>query len=236
MRTDFFAKFMTTGRSESPKAISSGQQLWEEIILISEGNFAKELGNSDRLENWRNVKFFSPARRELLAAWKRFGEILKLDSLFGIHAGVQQTLEPIKAFTLVMLRLCNRTEETLRNQAAVIYGAAREGDVEFFKNICLALRSRSLAKPEGSSLSYDILRYWFAGLLWLMNEEAGSNALRAYTNKKFTKDAYRKACDRLGLKGYKHRMRAPPVLAYHPRTRSYQYAPKWTRMGPNLSR
>jgi hypothetical protein len=226
---------MTARGNQSPKAIPSGQRLWEEIILIAEGNFAKELGNSDRLEKWRNVKFFSPARREWLATGKRFGEKLKLGSLFGIHAGVQQTLEPMKNLTLAMLRRSNQPADVLKRQSAVIYAAACEGDVEFSKKINRVIRSRSRAKPEGSSLSYDILRYWFAGLLWLMNEEAGSNALRAYTKKKFTKDAYRKACDRLGLNGYKHRMRAPPILAYHPKTKSYQYAPKWTRMEPNLS-
>jgi hypothetical protein len=217
------------------KEILSAQQEFEQITLNTERNLAKKLGNSERLEKWCKVKFFGAARREWLGAWKRFVAGHGFASLLDVDAGVQQTLEPMKGFTLLMLRRSNQHEVTLRNQAAVIYAAAREGDVEFFRNICLALRSRSRTKSEGAFLSLNILNYWFAGLLWLMNEEAGSNALRAYTNKKITKDAYRKACDRLGLNGYKHRMRAPPVLAYHPKTRSYQYARKWTRMEPNLS-
>ena len=55
----------------------------------------------------------------------------------------------------------------------------------------------------------NVLNYWFAELLWLMNEKQGCAALSAYTGKDIQKAAYRKACQRLGLKGYKDRMRRP---------------------------
>jgi hypothetical protein len=227
---------MTAGSNESPKAILSGQQSFEQIILTTERKFAKKLGNSERLEKWSEVRFFGAARREWLGAWKRFLTGQGLASLFDIHAGVQQTLEPTKAFALAMLRLTGQAEVTLRNQAAVIYDAACEGDVEFFKNICKALRSRSRTEErERAFLPYNILCYWFAGLLWLMNDKPGWAALYAYTGKHIQKAAYRKARERLGLNGNRDRVKASPVLEYDPQMKIYKYGPGWPRMEPHLS-
>jgi hypothetical protein len=230
---------MTARSKESPKEVRFGQQLFEEITLTTERNLAKKLGNSERLEKWRKVKFFGAARREWVGAWKRFAIGQGLAPLFDIHAGVQQTPEPMKAFLLVSLRRGDRTDEILRKSATVIYAAAREGDVEFLKKIELAFKSRGRrveAEADRSFLAYNILCYWFAGLLWLMSEKPGWAALCEYTSRKdITKAAYRTACRRLGLKGYKDRMRRPPVLEYDAVTGIYKYRFEWSRMEPDLS-
>ena len=183
---------MTAGSNETPKKILSGQQVSKQIILITERNLAKKLGNSELLERWLKMKSFNSTRQEWLNAWKRFQQKHGFDSLSGIRAGVQQTLEPAKAFALTMLRHGNHPEETVRKQAAVIYGAAWEGDVEFFKQLGLVLRDRHRTKREGTFLSYSILCYWFAGRLWLMGDKLGSGALSAYTGSTITSDAYPK--------------------------------------------
>ena len=86
------------------------------------------------------------------------------------------------------------------------------------------MRNRKRTKRESAFLAYSVLCYWFAGQLWLMNAKAGADALRAYTGEEITKIAYWQACRRLGLSGYKDRMRNPPVLGYDPETGSYEYA------------
>jgi hypothetical protein len=101
------AKFMT------PKEIVSAQQLFEDVILIGERNFAKKLGNSNRLERSRKLKWkvFNSARKEWLDAWKRFLRGKGLGSSLDIRAGVQQTPEPENAFTLALLRRTARPDE-----------------------------------------------------------------------------------------------------------------------------
>jgi len=94
--------------------------------------------------------------------------------------------------------------------AEVVCVAERNGDVEFFKNRSLALRSRHRRKAKRFFLASSILGYWFSGWLWLMSQKAGWGALCAYTGEEITKDAYRMECYRLGLKGHKDRMRRPP--------------------------
>jgi hypothetical protein len=226
-RTDFSSTTL-----DPPK---DGEQLFERVIFTMEKNLARRLGTSERVEEWQTKTFFKAARREWLGAWKRFAtwKGFGRGSLFDIQAGIQQTLEPEKAFTLTSLRLSNRPDFILRRRAIVI--ALSKGDPEFLKKIRLASRSGKGRKGGGAFLSYSILCYWFPGQLWLMNEEAGYNALRAYTGNEITKSAYRKACSRLDLKGYKHRMRDPAV-SYDPKTGSYLYAPKWTKMERKLTK
>jgi hypothetical protein len=191
------------------------------------------------LQETKGVEFFGAARQEWLDAWKRFYKAKGLGSLFDIHTGVQQTLEPVKNFTLVLFRLCDRSEEVFRNQATVIYAAAREGDVKFFHAIHLALKShgrRVEAKADSSFLAYNILCYWFAGLLWLMNDEAGRAALCAYTrHTDIAQDAYRKSRERLGLNGHRDRVKASPVLWYEPEKGIYKCRSGWTDLEPHLS-
>jgi hypothetical protein len=213
-----------------------GKQLLEEVIFTTEKNFAKRLGNSERVQKWQKEKSFKTPRREWLGAWKRFAEKHHLGSLPGIHAGVQQTLEPVKNFTLALFRFCE-PQAVLRNQAGVIYAAAREGDVKFFRAIHLAFKSREFrSEADTSFLAYNILCYWFAGLLWLMNDEAGRAALCAYTgHSDITQDAYRKSRERLGLNGHRDRVEASPILWYEPEKRLYKYGPGWTDLEPHLS-
>ncbi len=104
---------MTAGSNETPKKILSGQQAFEQIILNTERNLAKKLGNSELLERWLKMKSFNCTRQEWLDAWKRFEEKHGFDSLSGIRAGVQQTLEPAKAFALTTLRHGNYPEQTM---------------------------------------------------------------------------------------------------------------------------
>jgi hypothetical protein len=223
----FRSKFMTARSTKSPK---DGQQLFEQVIFTTEKNLARRLGNSERIEKWQNVGFFKAARREWLNAWKRFATSKGFGrgSLFEIREGVQQTLEPEKAFTLASLRLSNRADEILRNRATVI-GLSKD-DPQFLKKIRLAQRSGRRRKGEGGFTSYSILCYWFAGLLWLMSDETGFLAFRQYTGKRVTIDAYRQARYRLGLKGYRGRVKTPPVVAYHPKNKRYQYGSSWTKL------
>jgi hypothetical protein len=218
---------MIAGRNETPKKIVSGQQAFEQIILNTERNLANKLGNSELLDKWLKMKSFNSTRQEWLNAWTQFEEKIGFDSLAGMRAGVQQTLEPAKAFALTMLRHGNDPEETVKNQAAIISGAAWEGDVEFFKQLGLVLKNRDRTKREGTFLSYSILCYWFAGRLWLMGDKVGSGALSEYTGSAITSDAYRKARSRLGLEGYRGNVRAAPIVAFDPETKSYEYGCDW---------
>ena len=207
-------------------AISSGEQLLEQIALTADRKITKDLGNSECLERWRKKKVFASAQGEWLGGWKRFARTHGLETLLRIHAGVQHDPEPIRSLVLAMLRLSDKPQEVLKKQAPVIDAAVREGDVEFFKKLNLALKSRGgrgSGEAESSFLAFNILRYWFAGLLWLMNDKEGCNALSAYTGNKIETAAYRKARLRLGLRGHKDRMRRPPVLEFDPVTRSYKY-------------
>jgi hypothetical protein len=222
-------KSVTAQSNESPDKILSGQQVIERLFMNAERKASMELGNLERFKKWQETDFFDPARQEWRVALKLFAEKQDLESVLVIRAGVQDTPAYCN-FVLTLLRRHERPEEVLKNQAAAIHDAALNGDVEFFEKIGLALQSRRDRKPEDFSLSFNVLRYWFAGLLWLMNAKAGHDALRAYTSRASTKDAYRKACLRLRLNGYKDRMRNPAVLAFNPKRRSYQYAAKWTRM------
>jgi len=232
--TDFSSESVT-----SPKPLKNGEEFFEQVIFTTERNFATRLGNSQRVQKWQKVRFFDAARREWLGAWKRFAKEHGLGSLFEIRSGIQQTLEPVKAFTLAALRRSDNPSETLRKRAAEIYAAACEGDVEFLKQINLAFKSRSRraeAEADRSFLAYNVLSYWFAGLLWLMNNKAGWLALCEYTKRKdITKDAYRQTCRRLGLNGYKNRTRKPAVFYYDAGTQTYKYGPEWTQMEPHLS-
>jgi hypothetical protein len=219
---------VTARSNETPKKILSGQQAFEQIILITERNLAKKLRNSEVLERWLKMKSLNSTREEWLGAWKRFQEKQGLDSLSGMHAGVQQTLEPAKAFVLALLRHASDPERTLKSQAAIIHGAAGEGDVEFFKQLGLLLRNHPRMKREGSFLSYSILCYWFAGRLWLMGDKVGSRALSAYTGSTVTSDAYRKTRSRgLSLDGYRRYVKSAPIVGFDPERKSYQYRCNW---------
>jgi hypothetical protein len=211
--------------------------LFQRILIIGERNTAEQLGNLQRLEKWQQMKFFPAAREEWTCALKIFAERHGLGPFLRLKAGEQTDLGDFKASVLVMLRLAGEVRGVLKNQAAVIHGAALEDDFEFFRELGNALRARKRAKADRTFLAFNILRYWFAGLLWLMNDSAGVRALRAYTGRSdITKDAYRKACRRLGLRGYKDRMKSPPVLKYDSLTAAYEYAPSWTWVEPNLSK
>jgi hypothetical protein len=233
------------GGSPDPSSISTGIDLTNEIVLNMERNLARRLGNSERLERCQNVEYFASARGEWFGAWRLFCQRHGLASVLDIRAGEQQTLKAYKTFVLEMLRIGDQPTETLQKHAAVIYAAACEGDADFFRNIGHAFRGHDRARREGAPLDLDwcILSYWFAGLLWLMNAEAGSRALREYLKTHSTNPsrsvvpiaAYRKACSRFELKGYKAFATLPPVLAYHPKTKTYRYARGWTHLEPELS-
>jgi hypothetical protein len=237
---------LTVGGSPDPSSISTGIDLTNEIVLNMERNLARRLGNSERLERCHNVKHFASARSEWFGAWCLFYQRHGLASVLDIRAGQQQTLKAAKTFTLAMLRLGDQPKETLQKQASLIYAAACEGDVDFFRNIGHAFRGHDRARREGAPLDLDwcILSYWFAGLLWLMSAEEGSRALCEYLKTHSTNPsrsvvtiaAYTKVCSRLKLKGYKAFTRMPPVLAYYPKAKTYDYASGWTHLEPELSR
>jgi hypothetical protein len=125
--------------------------------------------------------------------------------------------------------------------ADVIHEAARQGDVKFSQNMRRALRQNERSKRE-TSLAWCIVLYWFAGLLWLMDAEAGHKALIIYLEETGTAareivtfHAYTKARSRLGLTGYKAFAKQPPVLGYYPKQGGYGYRKRWTHLEPELS-
>jgi hypothetical protein len=205
-----------------------GGEVLERTILTTERNRARDLGNLERIEKWQHEEFFGAARREWLDALRRLARKHGLGSLYEIRARVPQTPEPEKAFTLTSLRLSHRPGEVLRNRATVIKAAALAGDIEFFRQLGRVLVNHSRTQRDSSFLSYSILIYWFAGLLWLMGDKMGACAVSAYTGGTVETDAYRKARERLGLQGYRPYVKAAPVLTYDAETKSYQYGRDWT--------
>jgi len=174
--------------SNSPNRSLS--ELFQKTVLIAETNLAKRLGNLERLKRCQCLEHFSAARDEWFTAWRIF---LGTKKLAAFANDKEPTLEAMKNYVLEMLRMTDDPEVTIRNQAAVIYGAALDGDVQFFRGIAAAFRGhdRSQTKPlptfagnpssssvsaaskHAAPLDWCILNYWFAGLLWLMNSETG---------------------------------------------------------------
>jgi hypothetical protein len=213
-----------------------GQELYFQVLIIAERNTAKELGNSERLQKWQEMKPFPTARKEWTRACKIFAKRYGLDPFLRIRSDKQNKRQDVEGLVLTLLKVTSSPAAVLKKQAAVIYSAACEGDVRFFRKIGRALRGQKRVKGDRSFLAWNILRYWFAGLLWLMNDEAGVSAFRAYTGTGITKDAYRKAYQRLRLKGYKGRTKSPPVLRYQQEGKTYDYSPSWTWIEPHLSK
>ena len=144
-------------------SLQTGEQVFELIVLNNvERNAAEDLGTLDRFPAWQQLDFYETARVEWLSAWKQFARKHDLGTLFKLRAGLQQTLEPIKAFTLAALRRGGKPEVILRNQAAVIAAAWLQRDREFLKKIRAAKRVGKRANPQRGFLQYNILRYWFA--------------------------------------------------------------------------
>jgi hypothetical protein len=140
-----------------------------------------------------------------------------------------------------MIRKCGPVPPLLRNAATVFFVAATEGDAQFFREFTAAMRAHLRRKPFGpTQLAWCILTHWFGGLLWLMDSEAGSKALQQYLtadhpNARVSEEAYRRACSRLQLKGYKAFAQKPPVLGYWPKKRAYGYDVQWrTRLEPTV--
>jgi len=210
------------------KDIWLGREIFEQTTRSVELVFARKLGNCERLEVWREREFYAAARQEWWTAWQRYffrhglGPVLsfRADSVSG-----RGDLEPMKGILLLCLRRSDDHAETLRNMAEVVRVAARNGDVEFFKSMSAALESGGVEeKIEGFLLGYHILGYWFSGALWLMSDKAGWAALCAYSGKAIERDAYRQACRRLKLRGYKGRVGKAPVLGYDKVSGTYRYA------------
>jgi hypothetical protein len=197
------------------------------------------LGNAERLQRCQSLEYFPAARTEWLQAVHLVHKQYHFPSL---SESGKPTLEALKNYLLEALRFTDAPEVALRNMASVIYEAARQGDVEFFRAMARAFRRHERSKRK-TSLAWCIVLYWFAGLLWLMDAEAGHRALILYLKEAdtapreiVTLDAYKKACSRLGLKGYKAFATRSPVLGYYPKQRTYGYRKGWTHLEPELSR
>jgi hypothetical protein len=245
----------SAGDSELPK--SATRQLWvkdtagnlspvssiaevsEALFLEFERGIVTQLGNAERLQRCQSLEYFPAARAEWLQAVHLVHEQYRFSSL---SVSGKPTLEALKKYVLEALRFADAPEEVLRNMAAPIYEAACQGDVGFFRDMARALRRHERSK-RGTSLAWCIVLYWFAGLLWLMDAEAGLRALILYLKEIgtapreiVTLDAYKKARSRLGLRGYKAFATQPPVLGYYPREARYGYREGWTHLEPELSR
>jgi hypothetical protein len=244
----------STGDSKLPKSVTP--QLWvketagnlrfvSSIAEVSEAQFlefeqqvAIRLGNAGRLRKCHSVEHFPAARVE----WRQAVHLIHKQYHFSSCSDSERpTIETLKNYVLEGLRFADAPELALQNMAGVIYEAARQGDVEFFREIARAFRQHKRSKRK-TSLAWCIVLFWFAGLLWLMDAEAGHRALISYLKEVgnapreiVTVDAYRKACSRLGLRGYKAFVTQAPVLGYHPKQRAYEYRVGWTHLEPELS-
>jgi hypothetical protein len=220
--------------------VSSIAEVSEALFLEFERGIATRLGNAERLQRCQSLEYFPAARAE----WRQAVHLVhKQYHLSSLSVSGKPTLEALKKYVLEALRFADAPEEVLRNMAAPIYEAARQGDVKFFQNMAHALRQHERSKRK-TSLAWCIVLYWFAGLLWLMDAETGHRALILYLTKIegtapreiVTLDAYKKARSRLGLRGYKAFATQPPVLGYYPREGEYGYREGWTHLEPKLSR
>jgi hypothetical protein len=236
---------LIVGGSPDPSSISTGIDLINAIVLNMEQNVARRLGNSERLKRCQNLENFASARNEWFGAWHLFLQRHGLGTILNVGAGKQEKLKAYKTFVLEMLRLGDQPKEILQNQAPIICALAREGDVDFFRRMGHAFRGHDRARRERApvDLAWCIALYWFAGLLWLMDAEAGHRALILYLKdvgtaprEIVTLDAYKKACSRLRLKGYRAFATRPPVLGYYPKQKAYGYRKRWTHLEPALSR
>jgi hypothetical protein len=203
----------------------------EAQFLEFERGIATQLGNAERLERCQSLEHFPAARAEWL---KAVHLVCKQFHLGALNASRKPTLGVLKDFVLEGLRVIDTPEVLLRNMADVIHEAARQGDVEFFQNMARAFRRHERSKRE-PSLAWCIVLYWFAGLLWLMDDKAGYGALCAYTGTEITKDAYRKARVRLGLNVHWDPVKKRSPVDYDSGTKTYKFAPGWTWLEPNLS-
>jgi hypothetical protein len=215
-------------------------QLSAWLIQIDK-NFAAILGNSERLARCEALPQFAASREEWFCAWR----ILLNQHGFRIAAEASADMDGCKEYVIERLNQPRRDQQSviLKNTAQVIWNAAKEGDVDFFVRMAAAFRNADRHRPKEQPLGGYIMQYWFSGLLWLMDNEAGSLALLAYlrASPKMGRsavpiDAYKKARSRLGLSGYKTFTTRPPILAYLPKLRAYRYAPSWeTKLEPNVS-
>ena len=101
----------------------------------------------------------------------------RLRTRFESASGQRNSWDVLRILPLVISRLTDRPEETLKRFSAIICRAACEGD--FFRKLVLAWRGYARGKRRGASLDFSLLTHWFAGLLWLMNAEVGVQALCA---------------------------------------------------------
>jgi hypothetical protein len=226
-------------KAENLSPVSSIAEIVEAQFLEFERETAIRLGNAERLQRCQSIEYFPAARAE----WRQAVHLVcKQYHLSAVSASGKPTFEALRDFVLQGLRVIDTPEVLLRNTADVIHEAARQGDVEFFQNMRRAFRRHERSKRK-TSLAWCIVLYWFAGLLWLMDAEAGHRALISYLKEVdnvrreiVSLDAYKKARSRLRLKGYKAFATRPPVLGYHPKQRAYEYREGWTHLEPELAR
>jgi len=210
------------------------------VLDADEQISAGRLGNSERLQECKKLEEYAAARQEWLNACDIHLSIMDFKAMTSETASV----EARKRCFLECLALSQDRKAPLRNMASVIYNAALEGDDEFFRNMGSAFRKRGRRRPHDPPIRIYLLQYWFSGLLWLMNDEAGSRALLVYLKTspqtprtQIPIHGYRKARKRLELKGYRAFATRPPIISYWPKQKTYHYTPDWgTKLEPKLSR
>lgn len=242
------SKTLRTRQNPDPEemktAFYSGYSLREGIektLLEIERNFAARLGNLERLQMCEKLPQFPAARHEWSAAWRMQFQQMR----HGALTTATFTLPEAKRYVLEMLASSRNPKVLLQNTAGVIYVAARAGDVTFFRQMASAFRAGKRRRQHEPPLGSHLVQYWFSGLLWLMDDEAGSRALYSYlkdapymsrSTVQVPIHAYRQARRRLGLNGYSAFATRPPVEAYWPKQRAYKYAGGWeTKLEPTMS-
>lgn len=234
-------------RCSSPAEVSGESNLIPGIknaILAHDQAWANRLETSEFVRQCEPLSGFLQARHEWFRAWEIFlrrpGQRQLLPIL--LHEGA--SFPAAKSFILWGLSQKNDAGPSLlRNTASVIHRAALQGDLNFFREIGYAFRSRDRTKPNPAPIEGCVLNFWFSGLLWLMNAEVGAQALEHYVQTtRFGRsvvrfEAYKKARSHLKLRGYRCFSPKPLITAYHPKQRNYVWATDWeTKLEPRLSR
>jgi hypothetical protein len=212
---------------------SSPREVIFQILEASEVRLAERLGNARRLEYCKAQPQFTAARKEWWKAWETLFHSLGFEPLLAGCGGIDAS----KALFLFLIRSGGLSANVLRNNAQIVAAASLQGDIGFFKDLANNLRNHARSQREGWPVGWEILNYWFGGLLWLMTSDRGSIALGQYLKQRHGPKRLRgtKARRRMGLLGYRAFGATPPVLGYSPKFGKYEVVDGWTGLEPKVS-
>jgi hypothetical protein len=176
---------------------------------------------------------FAEAEAAWLAAWPKVMRRMKLEGLVNPECSASA----MAGFLACLMRFGEHPEEILVKFSPLIAEAAARGDVDFSRKLGSALRSRRTAKRN--NVAFEMMLEWLSGLLWLMSDRAGCDALNAYLGRtgqmRISLDSYTKERGRLGLLSYEVMDRQSPIETFMPKLAAYRPAKGWTKWFEGLS-